>query len=183
MLNGAVGYQLLDDGTAVSVGLLVGSSAIIFVGTGYIALDTGLEWTDFWSSSRALPNQAYALYTLYQLVPLLFIVIFFLLEAFLVLRILGERKPMRKSSSLRLPLHWLTHACSISPRRSCSVRHRSNLPIRNQRPYLHRHRRQNQRRIVLNPLHIAICSHDLGVLVEHHRRRLANANGSWLRRV
>ncbi|EDU46437.1 Chs3p multi-domain protein [Pyrenophora tritici-repentis] len=94
MLNGAVGYQLLDDGTAVSVGLLLGSSAIIFVGTGYIALDTGLEWTNFWGTSRSLPNQAYALYTLYQLIPLLFIVIFFLLEAFLVLRILGERKPM-----------------------------------------------------------------------------------------
>jgi hypothetical protein len=36
------------------------------------------------------------LYTLYQLVPLVFLVIFFLLEAFLVLRILGERKPMRE---------------------------------------------------------------------------------------
>lgn len=95
MLNGAVGYQLLDDGTAVSVGLLLISSVIIFVGTGYIALDTGFSWTGFWDSTRNQPNQAYALYTLYQLVPLVFIVIFFLLEAFLVLRILGERKPMR----------------------------------------------------------------------------------------
>ncbi|KAF2855281.1 hypothetical protein T440DRAFT_386445 [Plenodomus tracheiphilus IPT5] len=94
MLNGAVGYQLLDDGTAVSVGLLLISSLIIFVGTGYIALDTGFSWTGYWDSTLARPNQAYALYTLYQLVPLLFIVIFFLLEAFLVLRILGERKPM-----------------------------------------------------------------------------------------
>lgn len=94
MLNGAVGYQLLDDGTAVSVGLLLISSLIIFVGTGYIALDTGFSWTGYWESTLARPNQAYALYTLYQLVPLLFIVIFFLLEAFLVLRILGERKPM-----------------------------------------------------------------------------------------
>ncbi|RAR07854.1 tfiih basal transcription factor complex p44 subunit [Stemphylium lycopersici] len=94
MLNGAVGYQLLDDGTAVSIGLLLISSLIIFVGTGYIALDTGLGWTDFWNSTLSPPNQAYALYTLYQLVPLFFIVVFFLLEAFLVLRILGERKPM-----------------------------------------------------------------------------------------
>ncbi|KAH9883078.1 hypothetical protein J1614_000448 [Plenodomus biglobosus] len=94
MLNGAVGYQLLDDGTAVSVGLLLISSLIIFVGTGYIALDTGFSWTGYWDSTLARPNQAYALYTLYQLVPLVFIVIFFLLEAFLVLRILGERKPM-----------------------------------------------------------------------------------------
>jgi hypothetical protein len=94
MLNGAVGYQLLDDGTAVSIGLLLISSVVIFIGTGYIALDTGLNWTGFWEDTRLLPNQAYALYTLYQLVPLVFIVIFFLLEAFLVLRVLGERKPM-----------------------------------------------------------------------------------------
>jgi hypothetical protein len=95
MLNGAVGYQLLDDGTAVSIGLLLISSLAIFIGTGYIALDTGFSWTGYWDSTRDIPNQAYALYTLYQLVPLLFIVIFFLLEAFLVLRVLGERKPMR----------------------------------------------------------------------------------------
>ncbi|KAF1831052.1 hypothetical protein BDW02DRAFT_71924 [Decorospora gaudefroyi] len=94
MLNGAVGYQLLDDGTAVSIGLLLISSLIIFIGTGYIALDTGLSWTGYWNDTLNPPNQAYALYTLYQLVPLVFIVIFFLLEAFLVLRILGERKPM-----------------------------------------------------------------------------------------
>ncbi|CAI9631391.1 hypothetical protein GT037_003254 [Alternaria burnsii] len=94
MLNGAVGYQLLDDGTAVSIGLLLISSLIIFIGTGYIALDTGLNWTGYWEDTRFVPNQAYALYTLYQLVPLVFIVIFFCLEAFLVLRILGERKPM-----------------------------------------------------------------------------------------
>jgi hypothetical protein len=98
MLNGAVGYQLLDDGTIMSIGLLLLSSLVIFIGTGYIALDTGFNWTGYWDSTRNLPNQAYALYTLYQLVPLVFIVIFFLLEAFLVLRILGERKPMRMYS-------------------------------------------------------------------------------------
>lgn len=98
MLNGAVGYQLLDDGTAVSIGLLLGSAIVIFIGTGYIALDTGLGWTGYWNSTLNAPNKAYALYTLYQLVPLFFIVVFFLLEAFLVLRVLGERKPMRKCS-------------------------------------------------------------------------------------
>jgi hypothetical protein len=98
MLNGAVGYQLLDDGTAVSIGLLLISSLLIFIGTGYIALDTGFSWTGYWDDTLGTPNQAYALYTLYQLVPLIFLVIFFLLEAFLVLRILGERKPMRKHS-------------------------------------------------------------------------------------
>jgi hypothetical protein len=71
MLNGAVGYQLLDDGTAVSIGLLLLSSLLIFIGTGYIALDTGFQWTGYWDDTLGTPNQAYALYTLYQLVPLI----------------------------------------------------------------------------------------------------------------
>jgi len=94
MLNGIVGYQLLDDGTPMSMGLIFASSAVLFVGTGYIALDTGFSWTGYWDDTLNSPNQAYALYTLYQLVPLVFLVVFFLLEAFLVLRILGEKKPM-----------------------------------------------------------------------------------------
>ncbi|KAF2432182.1 hypothetical protein EJ08DRAFT_585984 [Tothia fuscella] len=94
MLNGVVGYQLLEDGTAISMALVFGSSLAFFVGTGYIALDTGFGWTDFWKSSLESPNQSYALYTLYLLIPLFFIVVFFLLEGFLVLRILGEKKPM-----------------------------------------------------------------------------------------
>ncbi|KAJ4401707.1 hypothetical protein N0V91_007748 [Didymella pomorum] len=94
MLNGLVGYQLLDDGTPISMGLLLISAVILFVGTGYIALDTGFSWTGYWDDTLPLPNQAYALYTLYQLVPLVFLFIFFCLESFLVLRVLGERKPM-----------------------------------------------------------------------------------------
>ncbi|KAF3036693.1 hypothetical protein E8E12_005514 [Didymella heteroderae] len=94
MLNGLVGYQLLDDGTPISIGLLLISAIILFVGTGYIALDTGFSWTGYWDDTLSLPNQAYALYTLYQLVPLVFLFIFFCLESFLVLRVLGERKPM-----------------------------------------------------------------------------------------
>ncbi|CAI6333904.1 unnamed protein product [Periconia digitata] len=94
MLNGLVGYQLLDDGTPISLGLIVASAAAFFIGVGYVALDTGFSWTGFWDSSLSGDNQSYALYTLYFLGPLVFLVVFFLLEAFLVLRILGERKPM-----------------------------------------------------------------------------------------
>lgn len=96
MMNGAVGYQLLDDGTPLSVGLIFGSAALLFVGTGYIALDTGFSLTGYWDDTLDKPNQAYALYTLYQLVPLVFIVVFFILESVLVLRVLGETRPMRK---------------------------------------------------------------------------------------
>ncbi|PSK45240.1 hypothetical protein B9Z65_2380 [Elsinoe australis] len=96
LMNGAVGYQVLDDGTFLSLGLIFGSAAILFVGTGYIALDTGFAWTGFWNDTLdpANQNRSYSIYTLYLLVPLVFIFIFFLLEANLVLRVLGERRPM-----------------------------------------------------------------------------------------
>jgi hypothetical protein len=98
LLNGLIGFQFLEDGTPVSLGLILFSSALLFIGTGYIALDTGFSWTTFWRSSLNQPNQAYALYTLYQIVPLVFLVVFFLLESFLVLRILGERRPLGTNS-------------------------------------------------------------------------------------
>lgn len=96
MMNGAVGYQLIDDGTIVSLALVFGSAAVLFIGTGYIALDTGFSWTGFFDSTLTGLNRSYSLYTLYQLVPLVFLVIYFILETVLVLRVLGEKKPMRK---------------------------------------------------------------------------------------
>lgn len=94
LLNAAVGYQLIDDGTPVSLGIMVISAAVLFIGTGYIALDTGFSFTGYWDDSYIFPNRHIALYVLYQLVPLLFLVAFYLLEAFLVLRVLGEVRPM-----------------------------------------------------------------------------------------
>lgn len=94
MLNAAVGFQLIDDGTPISLTLLVASATAIFVGTGYIALDTGYSWTGYWNSSYNSPNRNIALYVLYQLVPLIFLAVFFALETVLVIRVLGERKPM-----------------------------------------------------------------------------------------
>lgn len=104
LMNGAVGYQLIDDGTPLSLVLIFGSAAVLFVGTGYIALDTAFSWTGFWDDTLGNPNQAYALYTLYQLVPLVFLVVFFILEAFLVLKVLGEIRPMCKLE----PLSYVT---------------------------------------------------------------------------
>ena len=94
LLNALVGFQLLDDGTAVSMLLIGGSAAAIFVGTGYIALDTAFSWTGFWDSSHGGAHSHKALYTLYQVVPLVFLFLFFVFESILVLRVLGERKPM-----------------------------------------------------------------------------------------
>jgi hypothetical protein len=93
-LNAIVGYQLMDDGTPISVALVGGSALVFLIGVGYIALDTGFSFTGFWESSHQLPNRNIALYVLYLIVPLLWIVLFFVLESILVLRILGEVRPM-----------------------------------------------------------------------------------------
>lgn len=94
LMNAVVGYQFVDDGTALSMGLIGFSALALFVGTGYIALDTAFSWSGYWDSSLQPPHQNYALYTLYQLAPLVFIFFFFVLESILVLRVLGETKPM-----------------------------------------------------------------------------------------
>lgn len=96
MMNGAVGYQLLDDGTLLSMALVFGSALVLFIGSGYIALDTGFSWSGYWNDTLHAPNRAYALYTLYQLLPLIFLAVFFILETVLVLRVLGETRPMSK---------------------------------------------------------------------------------------
>jgi hypothetical protein len=94
LLNALVGFQIVDDGTVVSIGLMAGSALVLLIGTGYIALDTGFGWTGHFASSYQSPNQNIGLYVLYQLAPLIFIVAFFVLEAVLVLRVLGETRPM-----------------------------------------------------------------------------------------
>jgi len=94
VLNAVVGYQIIDDGTPLSIGLILISAIALFVGTGYIALDTGYSWTGHFDSSLVYPNRSIGLYVLYQLAPLIFLVIFFALEALLVLRVLGETRPM-----------------------------------------------------------------------------------------
>ncbi|CAL3966916.1 unnamed protein product [Diplocarpon coronariae] len=94
MLNAVVGYQLIDDGTPISLGLMLGSAGALFIGTGYITLDTGYQWTGNFNSSLSGDNRSVALYVLYQLAPLIFVFAFFLLETALVIRVLGERKPM-----------------------------------------------------------------------------------------
>ncbi|KAK2735714.1 hypothetical protein FQN57_001163 [Myotisia sp. PD_48] len=93
-LNAIVGYQLIDDGTPISIGLLLASAVVLFVGTGYIGLDTAFTWSGRFQSSLEPPYRSIGLYVLYQLFPLVCLVAFFLLETFLVIRILQERRPM-----------------------------------------------------------------------------------------
>jgi hypothetical protein len=66
---------------------------IFFIGVGFIAADTGFGWTTtFVTTPPDLKNLA--LYILYLLFPLICLVVYFILEGFIVLKILGERRPL-----------------------------------------------------------------------------------------
>lgn len=105
-MNAFVGFQLLDDGTAASIGLISASAIVLFIGTGYIALDTAFNWSGHFVANKETYRNI-ALYVLYQLFPLVCLVVFFVLEAVLVLRVLGEYRPMREftwQNSLERPI-------------------------------------------------------------------------------
>ncbi|PLB45417.1 hypothetical protein P170DRAFT_243463 [Aspergillus steynii IBT 23096] len=94
LLNAMVGFQFLDDGTPASLGLFIASGLVFFIGTGYIALDTGFNWTGEFAPNESTGYRNIALYVLYQLFPLVCLVLFFVLETVLVIRVLGEFRPM-----------------------------------------------------------------------------------------
>ncbi|VUC27181.1 unnamed protein product [Clonostachys rosea] len=94
VMNALVGFQLTDDSAWITLSATLLVSAILFVGTGYIALDTGFQFTQHWASSYEAPNRHIFLYVLYQLAPLVFLVVFYILEGILVIRVLGEIRPM-----------------------------------------------------------------------------------------
>lgn len=103
MLNAIVSFQLMDDGTPLSVGMVFVSGLILFLGTGYIALDTGFNYTgEFMTTAPRYRN--YALYVLYQLFPLICLFAFFVLEAFVAVKVLGELKPMCMFNNFPAPL-------------------------------------------------------------------------------
>ena len=67
LLNGVVGFQILDDGTPISLGLILFSAIAFFIGTGYVALDTAFSYTNTFVSTLGPPdNTNDALYELYQ---------------------------------------------------------------------------------------------------------------------
>jgi hypothetical protein len=94
LLNALVGFQLLEDGRPLSMGLVTGSALVIFVGTGYIALDTAFGYTGYFNPSLSPPYRNIGLYVLYQLLPLVFLVGYFAAASVLTLKVLGEPKPL-----------------------------------------------------------------------------------------
>ncbi|CCJ31237.1 unnamed protein product [Pneumocystis jirovecii] len=88
LLNAIVGYQLFEDGTIFSISLLVVPSILLFVGSGYIILDSMFFWSDtFIDNYYALRN--YGAYILYFLWPLVSIVGIGRMEAFMSVITIG----------------------------------------------------------------------------------------------
>lgn len=94
LINAIIGYQLWEDGTLFSMGMTVVSALLLCLVTSYIALDTGFSWTGYFNTSLAGQNRNIGLYITYQLLPMIFLVAYYILSSILVLRILGEIRPM-----------------------------------------------------------------------------------------
>lgn len=95
-MNGVTSLQLRPDGDANAM-IFIGSTTLaIFIGTGYIALDTAFDWTGEFFTDKEDGYRNYAIYVLYQLFPLICIVSFFLAEGFTCLVVLGEFRPFCK---------------------------------------------------------------------------------------
>jgi hypothetical protein len=69
---------------------------------------------------------------------------------------------------------------SLPPRRGVPLRNRSDLPVRRLSTHLPRRTRQDQWWHVRDALHSPLGDHDMGVLVEHYRGRLARCWYSWI---
>lgn len=111
-LNSIVSFQLLIDGTLLSVGLVAGSALIIFGGTLYIGLDTMYGWTDTFVPRHETEYRNIALFVLYQLFPLVCLVAFYVVESGVCLGLLAEKAPFSKSllsninNELTDPFDW-----------------------------------------------------------------------------
>jgi hypothetical protein len=67
---------------------------MFFIGTGYIAADTAFAWTSKFQASNPATLKNVALYVLYLLFPLICLFLYFCLETFIVIKILGEKRPL-----------------------------------------------------------------------------------------
>lgn len=67
---------------------------LFFIGTGFIAADTAFAWTSTFQASDPLTLKNDGLYVLYLLFPLICLFVYFCIESFIVIRILGERRPL-----------------------------------------------------------------------------------------
>ncbi|KAG5456278.1 MAG: chitin synthase III catalytic subunit [Olpidium bornovanus] len=88
LLNGFVGFQFAEDGTARSVGAIGASSAVVFAAAFFITVATLNSWAGF---SRTSPV---ALWTVYFAFNGAAVAVYFALQVILVVNTLKERWPL-----------------------------------------------------------------------------------------
>ena len=91
LLFSIVGFQLIDDGTPVSLSLILSSAVVLFTATLYISIDTGFVLSEYFENDR-LSNRSLGLYILYLGLPLLCVVGYAISQGILIMKVLGERK-------------------------------------------------------------------------------------------
>ncbi|CAG8618132.1 12094_t:CDS:2 [Ambispora gerdemannii] len=92
VMNAIVGFQFVEDGSLISLGGILLGGILIFVGVGYIALDTAFNISGHFASPPTLKNVA--LYITYIIFPLVAVVAYVVLETILVIAHLGDKKPL-----------------------------------------------------------------------------------------
>lgn len=89
-----VGYQWLEDGSAKSIVSIVLSTLVVGAGAALIAAD--IPWNIFTGQLHSVPYQSVGLFIISLIFPLAAVVIFLILEAILVVKDLGDHKPLSK---------------------------------------------------------------------------------------
>ncbi|CAG8669549.1 5669_t:CDS:2, partial [Ambispora leptoticha] len=103
VMNAIVGFQLVDDGSIISMGGILLGGILIFFGVGYIALDTAFNISGHFTSQPSAQMKNVALYITYIIFPLFAVVAYVILETILVIVALGDKQ------SLGIP-----HLCEAS---------------------------------------------------------------------
>ncbi|KAI8325242.1 hypothetical protein GQ54DRAFT_283652 [Martensiomyces pterosporus] len=97
ILFGLVGFQFLPDGSFASILSIVVTTAIVFVGIGYIAADTAFGISSGLQPKISDPFYSPGLFTVYLVFPLAAIAIYVVSQTIVVIKYLA----------VRLPLVWL----------------------------------------------------------------------------
>lgn len=105
-INGLVGYQLMEDGTAYTTYSTLISGILVAAGASYIAIDTAYGYSKFFgdgvlnnSTGSFLPynetsTKSIPLFVLYIVWPIVASGLYFVLQLTLVMKDLGQRKPL-----------------------------------------------------------------------------------------
>lgn len=88
MFNGFVGFQLYEDGTALSLWLLRGVTLVMFLITGLISLATFKTWAGMG------PTSTIAMFVVLYLISAVFLAVYVVMQVILVVRTLEDRWPL-----------------------------------------------------------------------------------------